>query len=34
MLTLVWIAKRTKKYVDRRHAGLPFREEVSGREAV
>jgi ACR3 family arsenite transporter len=34
MLTLVWIAKRTKKYVDRRHAGLPIREEEPARETV
>jgi ACR3 family arsenite transporter len=34
MLSLVWIARRTKKYVDRRHAGLPFRQDKAVRNAV
>lgn len=29
MLSLVWIARRTKKYVDRRHAGLPVKETAT-----
>lgn len=34
MLSLVWIAKRTKKYVDSRNAGLPFRGEKPAEEVA
>lgn len=34
MLSLVWIAKRTKKYVDRRSAGLSPRDEARAGEAA
>ncbi|MBU1672276.1 MAG: ACR3 family arsenite efflux transporter [Actinobacteria bacterium] len=34
MLSLVWIAKRTKKYVDRRSAGLPVRDKEAAGDVA